>query len=245
MRVIGRKPVLELLRSGKPVRRLLLARGVQGRIIGQIIAEAKKHGVRIDRLARDRVQRELGTANHQGVAADVSPIEVHSLHDLGSSRIPVQTGLLVVLDGVTDPHHLGAIARSSLAAGADALIFPSRRSAPLTETAVKASAGTLNRLPCIQVANLGNTLTALKKEGWWVAGAAGEGSDSLWEMQWPDRLLLVLGSEGEGLSQRVAGLCDHLVRIPMTKNVESLSVSAAASVILFDVLRKRMQGKKS
>ncbi len=263
MRIIGRKPVLELLKSGKPVQRVRIALGTQGRIIGEIIAEAKKRGARVDRVSPDVAKRTFGHDNHQGVVADTAPTELLGLGDLGSKRAPVRNGLVVALDGVTDPHHLGAIARSGLAAGCDALLITARRSAPMTDTALKASAGTLTRLPVIQVSSLGDALNELKKSGWWIHGAAGSpGSEKvdgsraarseqrdksqedrkpkrLWDHAWDPRTVLVIGSEGEGLSHRVKKLCDHLVAIPMAANVESLSASVAASVILFDIARKR------
>ncbi|MFH0882371.1 MAG: 23S rRNA (guanosine(2251)-2'-O)-methyltransferase RlmB [bacterium] len=259
MRMIGRKPVLELLQSGKPVQRVRIALGTQGKIIGDIIAEAKKHGVRVDRVAPDVVKRTFGAGNHQGVVADTAPTELLELSDLDSQRSPVRYGLVIALDGVTDPHHLGAIARSALAAGCDALVITARRSAPLSDTAVKASAGTLTRLPVIQVSSLGDALMVLQKDGWWIHGAGSPVSGDapklhgaaqayshqddrvnlLWDHVWDERTVLVIGSEGEGLSHRVKKLCDHLVAIPMAENVESLSASAAASVILFDIARKR------
>lgn len=232
--------MLELLQSGKPVQRVRVALGTQGKIIGEIIAEAKKHGVRVDRVPPDVVKRTFGEGNHQGVVAETAPTELLELKDLGSKRAPVRYGLVIALDGVTDPHHLGAIARSALAAGCDALVITARRAAPLSDTAVKASAGTLTRIPLIQINSLGDALTHLQKEGWWIHGAAGgPDSKSLWDHTWDDRTVLVIGSEGEGLSHRVKKLCDHLVAIPMEQHVESLSASAAASVLLFDIARKR------
>jgi len=239
--------VLELLQSGQPVQRVRIALGTQGRIIGEIIAEAKKQGVRVDRVPSDVAKRSFGAGNHQGVVAESAPTELLDLKDLGSKRAPIQSGLIIALDGVTDPHHLGAIARSALAAGCDALVMSDRRSAPLSETAVKASAGNLTRLPVIQVTSLGDAILRLKKEGWWAVGASGDtASDKsvqLWDHEWDDRTVLVIGSEGEGMSHRVTKECDHLLVIPMLNNVESLSASAAASVILFDFARK--QGKQT
>jgi len=238
MRIVGRKPVLELLQSGKPVDKVRVVLGTQGRIVGEIIAEAKKRGIRVDRVNSEVARRTFGNSNHQGVVAEASPIQFYSLSDL-DKKIPVRHNTLVALDGVTDPHHLGAVARSALGSGCDALILPARRSAPITDTALKASAGTLNRLPVIRVGNLSDTIIQLKKDGWWVHGAAGEGSKILWDHEWDKRNLVLIGSEGDGLSQRVRKLCDFLVQIPLESKVESLSVSAATSVILFDLYRKK------
>ncbi len=238
MDVIGRKPVLELLKSERPVQRVAVAIGTRGEIIGDILREAKRRGIRIDRIPQDRVKRVFPTGNHQGVLAETSPFKIRSLAELESGSLPVRHGLLVALDGVTDPYHLGAIARSAAAAGCDGLIQPQRRSAPLGDTAVKASAGMLLRLSVIGVKNLADALLALKKQGWWIYGTAMDGDGGLWDHEWPERSVIVFGSEGKGISHRVAQSCDAKLSIPMQPGVESLSVSAAAAVILFDRLRK-------
>ncbi len=239
MRVIGRKPVLELLQSDKPVRKVLIVANAKGRIIGDIVREAKARKVRIDRIAPEQTGKLLGGGNHQGVGAEVSPVELLPLQALGGRKAPIESGMVVALDGVTDPHHLGAIARSGRGAGCDALILPARRSVQVNDIAIKASAGLLLQLPVIQTGNLSDALLQLKKQGWWVVGAAGEKSATVWEFEWPEKCVLVMGSEGEGLSQRVRKTCDSFVAIPLENNVESLSVSAAASVLLFDSARKR------
>ena len=240
MRVIGRKPVLELLQSGAPVQRVQIALGTQGRVIGEIIAEAKKRKVRIDRVPPEVAKKSFGGGNHQGVVAEAAPMPLRDLKDLGKA-VPVHHGLLIALDEVTDPHHVGSVARSALAAGCDALILPARRSAPLSDTVVKTSAGTITRLPVIQVGNLSDALIQLQKNGWWIHGATGEQGDELWDHGWDDRTVIVIGSEGRGLSQRARKVCDSFVQVPLTNNVESLSVSAAAAVILFDIARKRRE----
>jgi 23S rRNA (guanosine2251-2'-O)-methyltransferase len=238
MNVIGRKPVLELLQSGKQVQRVKIALGTQGAIIADIIKEAKKRKVRVDRVPPEQAKRSFGTGNHQGVIAETVDITTFDIKDI-DKRVKIKHGLLIALDGVTDPFHLGAVARSALAAGCDGIIIPARRSAPLSEVAMKSSAGTLNRLPVIQVGNLNEAMLSLQKSGWWIHGAAGEGSDTLWDHEWDEKTVLVVGAEGKGISTIVKRSCDHLVVIPMSNNVESLSASAAASVILFDISRKR------
>ncbi len=239
MKVVGRKPVLELLESSSPVQRVSIMLETQGRIIGQIIALAKQRGIRIDRVPRERVKQVFGTGNHQGVMAEISPFALYNLNDLGTTKIPIRNNLLVALDGVTDPYHLGAIARNAFGAGGDALILPRRRNAPLTDTSIKTSAGTLLKLPVIMVGNLTDTLTRLKKDDWWIIGASGEGKTNLWRMDWNRKTALILGSEGKGLSLRVKAICDDLVSIPLNTALDSLSVSSAAAVILFEIVRQR------
>lgn len=240
--------MLELLESGAPVQRVKVQLGTQGRVIGQIIKLAKVRGVPVDRVPPQVAKGTFGGGNHQGVIAETAPFTLHKLEELDTAKIPVKHGLLVALDGVTDPHHVGAIARSALGAGCDGLILPARRSAPVTETAIKASAGTLNRLPVVQVNSLSDSMRQLKEMGWWTVGAGmpdpsntktGQESKELWKHEWDEKTLLVIGSEGEGMSRLVSELCDHHVWIPLEEDVESLSASAAASVILFDIARKR------
>ncbi len=238
MNVLGRKPVLELLQSDRPVKRVTIVLGTQGRIIGEIIKAAKAKNVRVDRIPSERAKQVIGPGNHQGVMAEVSPVTFHTLNDLNDT-IPITHGLIVALDGVTDPHHLGAIARSALAAGCDAILLPERRGATPNDTALKASAGTMLRLPVIVETNLSRAIELLKKDGWWVHGTTGAEGSNLWDHTWDEMTVLVIGSEGEGISPRVLSFCDHQVRIPMAADVESLSASAAASVILFDIARKR------
>ncbi|MBZ0263331.1 23S rRNA (guanosine(2251)-2'-O)-methyltransferase RlmB [bacterium] len=237
MNIIGRKPVLEALEGDTPVRRVAIALGTQGRIIGQIIKAAKVRGIRVDRIPQNRIAKEFGNGNHQGVLAEVSPTKLYSLNDLGTT-IPIKNNLLIALDGITDPFHLGAVARSARAAGCDALIMQDRRSAPLSEVAVKASAGHLTRIPIIQVTNISDTILSLKNMEWWIYGLAGEGAKSLWKHDWDGKICLVLGSEGKGLATRVENVCDQLISIPMLNGVESLSASSAASVVLFEVSRQ-------
>lgn len=244
MNVIGRKPVLELLQSPRSVKRVVIVLGTQGRIIGDIISAAKAKGVRIDRIPPEKAKGVVGTGNHQGVMAEVSPMPLHKVTDLGGA-IPVEHGLILVLDGITDPHHLGACARSALAAGCDALLVPERRGATPNDTAIKVSAGTLLRLPVIVEKNLPRALEELKQDDWWIHGTAGGESESLWDHAWDGKTVLVIGSEGEGMSRLVAEMCDHRVTIPMSGEVESLSASAAASVVLFDIARKRAAGQDS
>ncbi|GBE29261.1 MAG TPA: 23S rRNA (guanosine(2251)-2'-O)-methyltransferase RlmB [Bacteroidetes bacterium] len=238
MNIIGRKPVLELLRSDKAVKRVVLVLGSQGRIVGDILSAAKSKGIRVDRVPSERATQVLGHGNHQGVLAELSPVTYYSIRDINDT-IPIENGLIVVLDGVTDQHHLGAIARSALAAGADAIMLQERRGALPNEISVKISAGTLLRLPVIVETNISRAVELLKKDGWWVHGTFGEAGTDLWEHEWDEMTLLVIGSEGDGISHRVTEFCDHKVRIPMGNEVESLSASAAASVILFDIVRKR------
>lgn len=146
--------------------------------------------------------------------AEISPVPIYRLEQFLQGKIGGNYGTLLVLDRVTDPHHLGAVARTALAAGCDALLISSRRSVSVTEVAIKASAGALLRLPVIVTGNLPSALRDLAKEDWWVYGAAGKEGKSIWSFDWPEKTVVVLGSEGEGLSRLVRERCDSLVHIP-------------------------------
>lgn len=241
LEVIGRKPVLELLESGKPVKRVSVSLGAQGRIIGQIISAAKERKIRIDRIEASRVNKVMGNGNHQGVMAEISPVKLHTLEELTDGAIPVKSGMILALDGVTDPHHLGASARSALAAGCDALLLTGRRSAPIRSTAIKASMGALLRIPVVEVVNLVNALNVLKDNGWWIYGAVMRSGESIWKTEWNDQCVVVIGSEESGLSQLTRKVCDKKVHIPMFGELDSLSVSVASSLFMFELARYRLE----
>ncbi len=241
MKIIGRKPVLEALKSGENIRRVMVAINSRGRIIGEIISAAKSRDIRIDRIPPNNVKRSLGEGNHQGVAAELSPVKLHSLTSILRQKVKTEYSTLIALDKVTDPYHIGAVARSALGAECDGLVLPQRNSGYVNETSVKTSAGALLKLPVIQVKNLSDALIELKDNGWWVYGTAGGGDKSIWDFDWPDKVVMVVGSEGKGISQRIANICDDIVTIPISNELESLSVSSAASVVLFEILRSRQE----
>jgi 23S rRNA (guanosine2251-2'-O)-methyltransferase len=178
----------------------------------------------------------VGTREHQGVALQVDPYSYAHADELLAGEV------LVVLDEVTDPHNLGAVARAALAAGAAGLIVPRHRSAHVTPAAVKASAGTLELLPVAQVTNVVAFLRRAKDAGFWVYGAAGEASVLYTHADLRGRLVLVAGAEGRGLRPLVARTCDTLVSIPMEAPVESLNVSVAAALLLYEARRQREAG---
>lgn len=205
---------------------------------------ARERGVVIHREPMDSLDRRTQGQRHQGVVGEGESISFASMEDL-EARLKERgnAGLVLVLDGVTDPHNFGAILRSAAAAGVDAVVFPERRSAQVNETVVRASAGTAGRIPLVRVVNLGRALDDLKAAGCWIYGlAAGSSSRDYLQESFDRPTALVLGSEGEGLHQKVAERCDGLLRIPMPGGVESLNVSAVASVMLFRVLARRQEG---
>ena len=187
----------------------------------------------VDTVTGHELDELLGTHEHQGVALQVDPYAYADADRLLAADV------LVVLDEVTDPHNLGAVARSALAAGAAGLIVPKHRSARVTPAAVKASAGTLEILPVAQVTNVVAFLREAKDAGFWIYGAAGEAAASYLDIDLTGRIVLVAGAEGRGLRPLVARTCDALVSIPMEAPVESLNVSVAAALLLYEARRQR------
>ena len=187
----------------------------------------------VDTVAAHQLDELLGTREHQGIALQVEGYPYADPDQL------LATDVLVVLDEVTDPHNLGAVARSALAAGAGGLVVPRHRSAHVTPAAVKASAGTLEYLPVAQVTNVVNFLLRARDVGFWIYGAAGEAAASYLETDLTGRIVIVAGAEGRGLRPLVARTCDALVSIPMDAVVESLNVSVAAALLLYEARRQR------
>ena len=230
--VFGRRPVLEALAAGR-ARAVLVAagRGAGGRL-GEILEAADRAGVAVRRVPGERLGDLAQGAVHQGVAAEVSPGPALSEGDLEAMAWD-EDAVVVVLDGVTDPRNVGAIARTAEAAGAAALVVRRRRGTGITPAAMKASAGALLHLPLAEVHNIARAVGRLQRAGFWVLGLEA-GADTTIEGAAPKgRLALVLGSEGEGLSRLVRESCDELVSIPLAGTVGSLNVSAAAAVALF------------
>lgn len=204
----------------------------------QFVARAAEAGVRVIEADAQRLARLSGGAAHQGVVAHVRALEsARSLDDLLDGL--VAPALLLVLDGVTDPHNLGACLRSAAAAGATAVVVPKDRSAPLNGAARKAAAGGAESVPLVRVTNLARAMEQLRRDGVWIVGLAGEAGQSLYERDLTGPLALVLGAEGEGMRRLTREHCDFLVRIPIDAAMESLNVSVAAGVCLFEARRQR------
>jgi 23S rRNA (guanosine2251-2'-O)-methyltransferase len=225
----GVHPVREALRAGRTLDRVLIARGAGGPRLQEIIDLCRERSVPVRFEPREALDRAANGAAHQGVAAFGSAqgyAELDSVVD--GAR------LLVVLDGVEDPHNLGAIIRTAHAAGAAAVLVPDRRAAGLTETVAKAAAGALEHLPVVRVGNISQTLEALKARGFWIYGLDERGPQLYNETDFARPTAIVLGGEGQGLHQLVKKHCDVLLRIPMAGAISSLNVSVAAGIVLFE-----------
>lgn len=236
----GRNAVLEALRSGRPIERVLIARGVKrGRAINEIQERAAAAGVPVEVVARADLDERSPRGAHQGVAAVAEPFRYATLDDVISATEGRDRALVVVLDHVTDPGNLGAVIRSVEAAGGDAVVIPRDRAAGVGPVVHKASAGATAHLPVARISNVAQALRLLADAGLWVVGADERADLDLWEAPLEGRLALVLGAEGSGLSRLTRERCDMLVRIPLAGKVGSLNVAQAASILAFEWMRRR------
>ena len=238
--IFGVLPVLEALRANaRRIDRIAIAEGAREKRLHEIIDLARAGGIRTDRVLRETIERYVGPeSNHQGVvafAASADYSEVDDILDAPREAAP----LIVILDGVEDPRNLGAVLRSVECAGADGVIIPDRRAVGLTETVSKSSAGATEYVKVAKVTNLNRLIDDLKKRNIWVVGASGEAGTAYTDWDWRQPSALVLGAEGTGLHRLVAENCDVLVNIPMYGKIDSLNVSVAAGVILFEARRQR------
>jgi len=229
----GIHPVREAIRAGRPLERVLVAKGAAGPRIQELIELCRERGIPLRFEAREQLDRAAAGAPHQGVVALGAAERYASLEDTSAAG-----GLHVVLDGIEDPHNLGAIVRTAHAAGAAAVVIPERRAAGLTDAVARAAAGALAYLPVVRVANISRALEDLKKHGYWIYGLDQRGTESYDRVEFTAPSALVLGGEGHGLHHNVARHCDFLVSIPMAGGVASLNVSVAAGVVLFEWRRR-------
>lgn len=236
----GRNAVMELLRAGRTVDKLFVAPDQNGRM-ADIIALARQSGAVVTQVDRRKLDAMSETGVHQGVIAQAAAHEYVSIDDLLQvARDRGEQPLLLLCDGLTDPHNLGAVIRSAETAGAHGVIIPKRRSVGLTATAAKASAGALEHIGIARVTNLTAAIEQLKENGVWIFGADAGGDKSLYEADFAGAAAIVIGSEGSGLSRIVREACDFIVSIPMKGRVNSLNASAAAAVLLYEAVRQRL-----
>ena len=236
--VEGRQAVRELLRAGKRrVERVTIAAGAAEKgVLAEIVDLARAAGVPVRTVSREEIDSRALTDSPQGVIAVAQPLREFDVTDL----LKVASPFLVVLDGVTDPHNLGAVMRSALCAGATGLVIARHRSAALTPATVKSAAGAAEHLPVAVVGGVPAALSALSGAGVWTVGLDSAGTTSLWELGVAtEPLALVLGAEGSGLGRLTRQRCEVLVSIPLTGPIESLNVSAAAALACFEVARRR------
>jgi 23S rRNA (guanosine2251-2'-O)-methyltransferase len=222
---------------------VLVEQGAHNRRVKEISDAAREAGVAVHARPRDFLDKATGGARHQGVIARWTPPAERSEADLpGLLEAAGRDALVLVLDGVQDPHNLGACLRSAEAAGVTAVILPRDRAVGITPTVRTASAGAADRVPVVRVANIARALEALKAAGVWITGLAGEGDTSLYAVDLKGPVGIAVGGESDGLRRLTRDLCDYVARIPMRGEVESLNVSVATGIALFEVLRQRGAG---
>ncbi len=238
----GRNAVAEALRAGRGLEKLYVADGAVDATLRRLTAQAKERGVPVVFCDRRKLDAMSATGAHQGVVAACSAVEyvpLEVLLDRAAER--GEAPLLVLCDGITDVHNLGAILRTAEAAGAHGLVIPKRRAAGIGATVGKTSAGALNYLPVCKVSNLTDAIKTLKKRGVWIYGTAADGATSLYQAGLDGPSAIVIGSEGDGMSRLVREQCDFTVSIPMMGQMNSLNASAAAAVLLYEAVRRRRE----
>ena len=236
----GRNAVLEAFRSGKTVDKLFVLDGCQDGPVKTITREAKKQNTIIHYVAKERLDQLSETGKHQGVIAQAAAYRYAEVEDmLQLAEEKGEPPFLFILDGIEDPHNLGAIIRTANLAGAHGVIIPKRRAVGLTSTVAKTSAGALNYTPVAKVTNISATIEELKERGLWFV-CADMGGESMYRLDLKGPIGLVIGNEGEGVSRLVREKCDFIASIPMKGDIDSLNASVAAGVLAYEIVRQRM-----
>ena len=236
----GRNAVLEAFRSGRTIDKLYVLDGCKDGPIQTILREARKQDVIINFVTKERLNQISGIQNHQGVAAQASAYGYVQVEDiLNRAKEKGEDPFLILLDGIEDPHNLGAIIRTANLAGAHGVIIPKRRAVGLTATVAKTSAGALNYTPVAKVTNLTATMEQLKKEGLWFV-CADMGGELMYRLNLKGPIGLVVGSEGDGVSKLVKEHCDMIAGIPMKGDIDSLNASVAAGILTYEIVRQRL-----
>jgi 23S rRNA (guanosine2251-2'-O)-methyltransferase len=242
-RLTGIHAVREALEAGHALDRIVIARGRQDTRVEEIVQLARERNIPLRFEDRTQIDRLAGSKDHQGVVAVAAARAAATLEDIlaaaNAGAGHGQKGFIVLLDGVEDPHNLGAIIRTALASGAHGVVIPERRSAGLTDTVARASAGALAHLPVAKVTNLVRSMEKLKEAGYWLIGLDEHADKSYTEADYTSPVGIVLGGEGKGLHELTRKRCDFVVSLPTTGPVKSLNVSVAAGVVLFEALRQR------
>ena len=236
----GRNAVLEAFRSGKTIDKLFVMDGCKDGPVMSILREAKKTDTIIKYVDKERLDKMSQTGRHQGVIANAAAYEYAEVEDiLQAARDKNEAPFIFVLDGIEDPHNLGAIIRTANLSGAHGVIIPKRRAAGLTATVLKTSAGALNYTPVAKVTNIATTIEELKKEGLWFV-CADMGGEVMYNLDLKGPIGLVIGNEGDGVSRLVKEKCDFVASIPMKGNIDSLNASVATGVLAYEIVRQRM-----
>ncbi len=237
--IVGRKPVLEAINSGEPIEQVYLLYGQKGSILDAIRISAKKKGIKCNEIPANKFKSYTELPNTQGVIALKSDQKYFSLEEIIDGAKKEQYPLVLILDSIQDTHNLGAILRTAECSGVDGIIVTKHNSAPVNATVVKTSAGATEHVKICHVNNLVNAVELLKKNGFWIIGSSLDNSKSYTEPDYKLPVALIVGNEEKGIRRLTAEKCDYLVKIPMKGNIQSLNVSVATGVLLFEILKQR------
>ena len=238
--IVGRNAVIEAFRSGKTIDKLFVLEGCKDGPVQTVVREAKKQDTIVNFVSKERLDQLAQTRNHQGVAAQASAYGYVQVEDiLARARERGEPPFIILLDGIEDPHNLGAIIRTANLAGAHGVIIPKRRAVGLTAAVAKTSAGALNYTPVAKVTNMTAVMEQLKKEGLWFV-CADMGGQPMYSLDLKGPIGLVVGSEGDGVSRLVKENCDMTAAIPMRGDIDSLNASVAAGILAYEIVRQRL-----
>jgi 23S rRNA (guanosine2251-2'-O)-methyltransferase len=229
----GRHAVLHAIKAGRrKVHAIYLQRGVHGKNIEYLVTEAESRDISVETVSKDFFSHKVPLHTHQGVAARVDEVSFVSIEEILDLASECEKGRILLLDAIEDPQNLGAILRTALSFGINGVIWPKKRCAPLTASAVKAAAGAVEYLPLARVTNLASSLNLLKEAKFWIYGSVVDGGKSIWEEKFLQQSALVIGGEGKGLQRLIRENCDILISIPCKGPLESMNASAAAAVLM-------------
>lgn len=244
--LVGRNAVTEALKAGRGINKILLANGDREGSITEIAALAKERGIVVQYVERAKIEALAGGHRHQGVLAYVAPVPYAELDDiLQAAEEKGEAPFLVLLDELEDPHNLGALLRTADATGVHGILIPKRRSVSLNATVAKTSAGAVEYVPVARIGNIAQTLKKLKEKGFWVAGADMDGEKAYYEADLTGPLVLVVGSEGRGMSRLTKEACDFIVSMPMVGRINSLNASVAGSILMYESMRQRLAKERA
>ncbi len=236
----GRNAITEALRSGRTIDKVFIAAGDTDRNLARLAAMAKEAGAVVVPVDRRKLDQMSQTRSHQGIIAQVAAHAYATLDEVfQAAKDRGEEPLIVVCDELSDPHNLGAILRSAECAGAHGVVIPKRRSVALTPVVAKASAGAVEYMPVVRVANIAAALKEMQERGVWVYGTAADGEKEIYDADLKGATAIVIGNEGDGMGRLVRQTCDILVRVPMKGNISSLNASATAAILLYEALRQR------
>lgn len=242
----GKHSVLEALRSGRAINKIWMSDQAQKAQTQPIIAEARKHGIVIQYVDKRKLDQMAGDVRHQGVVAQAAPRAYAELDDLlAAAKAKNEAPLLLLLDEIEDPHNLGSILRTADCAGVHGVVIPKRRSAGLTATVSKTSAGAVEYVPVARVTNLAQTIDRLKEQGIWIAGTDAAASQEVYDADLTMPLAIVIGNENQGMGRLLKEKCDFLLKLPMFGKINSLNASVAAGIMMYEAVRQRIRDAKN